>query len=150
MSMFNPEAFLDAQVTEANDTQLIPVPEGEFLAVIDKVEVKTWASKNDPSKAGLKLVLVWNIDDAGVKEQLNRDKVTCKQDIMLDINDGGTLDMSKGMNVGLGKLRQATDLNVAGQPFAFSMLGGRVAKILVKHRPDGENIYAEVKGVAHA
>ena len=146
--MFNPEQFLDMQVTDSNDTKSIPVPAGEYTAVAEEVKCRQWQSKQDPSKSGLTLDITWSVDDAAVKELLGRDKVTVRQGIMLDITDSGGLDMGKGRNIGLGRLREAIGLNTPGQPFSFSMIAGRVAKVNVSHRIDGENIYAEVKGVA--
>lgn len=146
--MFNPDQFLDMQVTESNDTKVVPVPVGEYTAVIEDVKCRQWQSKADPSKSGLTLDITWSVDDNAVKELLGRDKVTVRQGTMLDLTDSGGLDMGKGRNIGLGRLREALDLNKPGQPFAFSMLSGRVAKVAVSHRIDGENIYAEVKGVA--
>lgn len=146
--MFNPEQFLDMQITESNDTKTIPVPAGEYTAVAEEVKCRQWQSKQDPSKSGLTLDITWSIDDAAVKGLLGRDKVTVRQGIMLDITDSGGLDMGKGRNIGLGRLREAIGLNTPGQPFSFSMIAGRVAKVNVSHRIDGENIYAEVKGVA--
>ena len=146
--MFDPNQFLDLQITEANDTKVIPVPVGEFTAVADKAECRTWQSKKDPSKSGVTLEVTWAIDDQGVKDLLGRDQVTVRQGIMLDLTEEGGLDMGKGRNVGLGRLREALGLNVPGQPFAFSMIPGRMAKIKVDHRIDGENVYAEVKGAA--
>jgi hypothetical protein len=146
--MFNPDQFLDMTVTDSNDTKTIPVPAGEYIAIVEEVKCRQWQSKKDPSMSGLTLDIQWSLDDAGVKETLGRDKVTVKQGIMLDITDSGGLDMGKGRNVGLGRLRDALGLNVPGQPFSFSMLSGRVAKVKVEHRIDGDNLYAEVKGVA--
>lgn len=146
--MFDPASFLDTTLTDANSTQTVPVPVGEFIAVIDKVECRSWQSKKDPSKSGLTLDITWSIDDAGVRELLGRDKVTARQGIMLDLTDAGGLDMGRGRNVGLGRLREALNLNIPGQPFAFSMLVGRVAKVKVEHRIDGEQIFAEIKQVA--
>lgn len=146
--MFSPEQFLDMQVTEPNDTKTIPVPVGEYTAVAEEVKCRQWQSKKDPSMAGLALDIKWSIDDAAVKELLGRDKVTVNQGIMLELTDSGGLDMGKGRNIGLGRLREALGLNAPGQPFSFMMVSGRVAKISVSHRIDGENIYAEVKGVA--
>ena len=146
--MFDPNQFLDLQITEANDTKTIPVPVGEFTAVADKAECRTWQSKKDPSKSGVTLEVTWAIDDQGVKELLGRDTVTVRQGVMLDLTDEGGLDMGKGRNVGLGRLREALGLNIPGQPFAFSMIPGRMARIKVDHRIDGENVYAEVKGAA--
>ena len=148
MSVFNPETFLDQQFTEANSTQMVPVPVGEYTAVIKDVKARQWQSKKDPSVAGLTLDVTWDIDSPEVRELLGRDTVTVKQGIMLDLTDTGSLDMGKGRNVGLGRLREALDLNKPGEPFAFSMLPVRVAQITVSHRIDGDNIYTDVKGVA--
>jgi hypothetical protein len=146
--MFSPEQFLDMQITESNDTKTIPVPVGEYTAVAEEVKCRPWQSKKDPSMSGLTLDIKWSIDDPAVKELLGRDKVTVNQGIMLDLTDSGGLDMGKGRNIGLGRLREALGLNAPGQPFSFMMISGRVAKVNVSHRIDGENIYAEVKGVA--
>ncbi len=149
MSQFDPNAFLNATVTDSNSTEMTPVPEGEYLSIIEKVDVKEWSSK-DGSSSGLKLALVWDIEDDGVKELLGMKKITCRQDIMLDLTDTGQLDFGKGKNVTLGRLREATGLNTPGEPFAFSMLQGRLAKALVKHRVVDDKIYAEVRGTAKA
>lgn len=146
--MFSPEQFLDMQVNETNDTKITPVPVGEYTALIDKVDVKSWQKKDDPSVSGLKLSVLWQIDDEAVKTLLGRDKVTSQQDIMLDLTESGGLDMGKGRNVSLGRLREAVGLNIAGQPFSFSMLTGRMAKVKIGHRVNGEDIYSEVKGTA--
>ena len=151
MSIFDPSSFLDMSVDTANSTVSIPVPAGEFVAFVDKVEARPWTSKADPSKSGIALDILWNIDDAGVKQMLDREKVTVKQGIMLDLTETGGLDMGKGKNVGLGRLREATGLNEQGRPFAFRMLEGKAAKVIVEHRSDPKNtevIYAEVKAVA--
>lgn len=148
MSSFDPNQFLDVQITEANDTKLVPVPVGEYTAVIDKVTTRAWQGKADPSKSGVTLEVIWDIDNADVKALLGRDKVSCKQGIMLDLTDSGTFDMGKGKNVGLGRLREALGMNTPGVPFSFSMLAGRVATVSVSHRVVDDAIYAEVKGVA--
>lgn len=145
--MFDPNQFLDQQFVEANDTVATPVPEGEFLAVVSEVKARSWQKKDDPSVGGLALDIQWDIDDQNVKAALGRDKVTTKQGVMLDLTDAGGLDMGKGKNIGLGRLREAVGLNTPGQPFAFSMLVGRMAKVQVKHRVDGDRIFAEVKAV---
>lgn len=147
--MFDATSFLDMSVEGAMDTKSTPVPVGEYLAVIEKVDARQWTSKNDPTKSGVALDVQWSIEDENVKQALGRDKVTCKQGVMLDLTDAGGLDLAKGRNVALGALRAAVDLNNPGQPFAPSMLAGRMAKVSVQHRIDGENIYAEVKKVAH-
>ena len=146
--MFNPDQFLDMQIEGQNDTKITPVPAGEYTAMIEEVKVRQWQSKADPLKSGLTLDVQWSIDDAAVKELLGRDKVTVKQGIMLDLTDAGGLDMGKGRNIGLGRLREALDLNQPGRPFSFTMLTGRVARVSVSHRIADDNIFAEVKQVA--
>ena len=146
--MFNPDQFLDMQIEGQNDTKIIPVPAGEYTAMIEEVKVRQWQSKADPLKSGLTLDVQWSIDDASVKELLGRDKVTVKQGIMLDLTDAGGLDMGKGRNIGLGRLREALDLNQPGRPFSFTMLTGRVGRVSVSHRIADDNIFAEVKQVA--
>lgn len=145
---FDANAFLDMQVNDANDTKIIPIPVGEYTGVASKVECRQWTSKKDPSVCGLTLDITWELDDASLKELLGRDKITVRQGIMLDLTESGGLDMGKGRNVGLGKLREGLDLNRPGEAFSFQMIPGRVAKVSVTQRIDGENIYAEVKGVA--
>lgn len=146
--MFNPDQFLDMQFEGQNDTKVVPVPAGEYTAMIEEVKVRQWQGKADPSKSGLTLDVQWSIDDPSVKELLGRDKVTVKQGIMLDLTGAGGLDMGKGRNIGLGRLREALDLNQPGRPFSFTMLTGRVARVSVSHRIADDNIFAEVKQVA--
>lgn len=145
--MFDPSQFLDMSIEGANDTKVIPVPAGEFIAISEKIEFRPWTSKKDPSKSGITLEIHWLVDDNNVKEMLGRDKVSVRQGIMLDLLDSGGLDMGKGKNVGLGRLREALKMNNPGEPFAFTMIPGRVAKVKIDHRVDGDAIYAEVKGI---
>lgn len=148
---FDPNAFLEQTVAESNSTVSVPVPVGEYIAFVDDVKVRQWTSKQDPSKTGVAVDLSWQIDDENVKRLLERDKVTAKQGLMLDVTDEGGLDMGKGKNVSLGRVREAVGLNTPGQPFAFSMLKGKAAKIRIKHRQNPENpeqIFAEVDAVA--
>jgi hypothetical protein len=150
-SAFDPTSFLNQTFNESNSTESVPVPEGEYPGIIEKVDVVPW-SKTDGSASGLKLQVMWTIEDESVKELLGRSKVTQRQDIMLDLTESGdNLDFGKGRNIGLGRLREATDLNEPGAPFGFQMLPGKMAKVLVKHRAGQEpgQIFSEVKAVTH-
>lgn len=144
---FNPDEFLNATTSDSNDTKVVPVPVGEYMGVIDKVTPRQWQSK-DGTQSGVALDIIWLVEDANVKALLGRDTVTVKQGCMLDLNSTGGLDTTKGKNIGLGRLREAVGKNEAGQPFSFNMLPGLSAKIAVSHRINGEDTYAEVKGVA--
>ena len=145
---FDAQSFLDASTTGSNDTKITPVPQGIFTGIIDKVNARQWTSK-DGSMSGVTLDVTWIIDDEAVKQELDRTTVTCRQGIMLDLTpDGSGLDMGKGKNVGLGRLREAVGLNKPGQAFSFNQLPGQAAKVEVSHRIDGEDTYSEIKKVA--
>ena len=144
---FDAQSFLDASVSGTNDTKLIPVPIGEYQAFIDSVEPRPWQSK-DGTKSGIALDILWSIEDQDVKSFLGRESVKVKQGVMLDLTDSGKLDMSKGKNIGLGRLREAVGHNEAGRPFSFNMLPGSGAKVSVSHRIVNDDVFAEIKGVA--
>lgn len=144
---FDPQTFLNTQYDEALDTKVVPCPVGEYLGLADKIDIRPWAAK-DGSSSGLKAVILWDIQDDNVKQLLSRDRVIVPQEQMLDLTETGSLDFGKGKNVGLGRIREALDLNTPGQPFAFSMIQGRLAKCAVTHRAVGEDLYAEIKRIA--
>lgn len=155
---FDPSEFLNKTVEGVLDTKLIPVPENMseegYQAEIIKVDVRSWVKRDDSSVSGLAADIQWEIQDEAVKTHCGRDKVTCKQGLMLDLTESGDLDMGKGKNIDLGKLRTVLNQNQKGVPWAFSMLEGQMAKIFVSHRfgdePDADGelpVYAEVKRV---
>lgn len=147
----DPASFLDLQVTGANDTKLVPIPVGEYLGITGEAEVTAWASKDDPTKSGLKVSMMISIEDDTAKAVTGRDKLTVKYDCMLDIMpDGKSLDMGKGKNVGLGRLREALNLNDPSEPFSFRKLSGRPLKVMIGHREYKGDFFADVKAVTRA
>lgn len=146
---FDAQSFLDASVSGANDTKIIPVPVGEYFAIIQELIPGQWQSK-DGTKAGYKIDITWSIEDSSVKEFLGRDNVTVRQSIMLDTDESGRLDIGRGKNVSLGRLREAVNKNNPGDAFAFSMLPGLSARVSVSHREYNGDVFAEVRAVARA
>jgi hypothetical protein len=146
---FDPATFLNQSFDEALDTKVVPCPVGEYLGLAEKVEVKPWAAR-DGSSSGLKVEIVWDIQDENAKAVTGRDPVRVRQQQMLDLTDTGQLDFAKGKNVGLGRIREALGLNTPGEPFSFAMIQGRMAKVKVSHRASGEDLYDEVKAIASA
>lgn len=143
---FNPQAFLDASVRSSNDTKAVPIPMGDYMGVIEKVVPRQWQSK-DGSKSGVALDIFWTIEDEQLKVEMGRTELKSKQGIMLDLDKEGSLDTSKGKNIGLGRLREAVGKNEDGEAFTFGMLPGLSAKVTISHRVDGEDTYSEVKSV---
>lgn len=146
---FDVQAFLDQTVEGTNDTKKVPCPAGDFTGIVDKVAARSWQAKDDPTKSGMTLDVSWIIEDESAKSVTGRDKVVVRQGIMLDLTDEGKLDMGKGKNIGLGRLREALGLNNGG-PFSFAMMVGRMAKVSVSHRmgETSDDIYDEIKKVA--
>ena len=129
MSTFDVNAFENMIIEEASETKTTPVPEGAFPAIIDGQRIKTIKIKSGPREGQEVPILEVTYDltdeDGKLKEVLNRDKVTVRQDIWLDVNDQGALAFGPNQNVALGRLRDACDMNAPGRPFSFSMLEGQ-------------------------
>jgi hypothetical protein len=153
--MFNAEIFLNTQTNQAADTQLIPVPEGEYTALSSSVTADSFRSfdirRGDRAgQKGYALDLEWTINDEELKRTLGREPKV-RQSLMLDMTADGTgLDFGKGRNIGLGRLREALGQNKDGQPWSFAMLGSQVARVKVKHRMVDDKVYAEVGEVTKA
>jgi hypothetical protein len=152
---FDPNSFLDLQVVGSNDTKLVPIPIGEYPAVTGDVEIVPWQSKDDSTKSGLKAVIQLHIDSSAttplgdtVQGATGRDKNIVRYEAMLDLlPDGKGLDMGKGKNVTLGRLREAINLNDPNTPFSFRQIPGRPLKVMVSHREYKGDLFAEVKAV---
>lgn len=135
MSVFNPTALQNLEITGAMDTTIIPIDEGDFTGVIDKYEIRVIDStKNGETKSYVACEVHWNIDDEEQKAKTGRDKLTVRQSIFLDMTPTGNLDLSRGKNVQLGRLREALGQNSPNKPWSFGMLVGQVATVSVKQR----------------
>jgi hypothetical protein len=148
-SAFDPDSFLNAEVQGEMSTKLIPAPVGEYMGIVDDVKARTWQSK-DGSSSGVALDVSWSIEDENVKQLVKRDKVVVRQGIMLNLDDSGRISTKEGDNVGLGRLRQALNMNDPSKPFTPSMLVGQMGKVVVTHRMSGEDVFAEIKKVLPA
>ena len=142
MSQFDPSVFLDATTTEVNEKRP-PIPtenpddsNGLYTAVIGEIKTdsgtigkgdnigKPWVSMIIP----LRLQLPAAVQALGLPPEL-----TLTDRAFLDLNPQGGLDNSKGKNRRQKDYRDATGTNVAGQPFAWRMLQGKVVKVKVSH-----------------
>ena len=142
-TMFNPDDFMNTAVEGELSTEYSPVPENEYIAVVEEV-------KPDTTPSGTPLLGVfWKIDAPGDDEADGR---VVRQTIWLDVTGEGALDRGKGKNVQLGRLRAALNQNGPGA-WNPGMLLGAVARISIKHSADKDNpdrIYANVNGVVKA
>jgi hypothetical protein len=153
MSMtFDPQIFMQTTVNEALSTAYINVPEGEYSACVGEIGESNL--REIQTKDGPRVVLdvPWLINDERVAEITHKKESRVRQSVFLDViqDTNGKiigLDMSKGANVQLGKLREVLGQNQPGKPWAFGMLTGNMAIVEVTHTIDGEKVYANVTSV---
>lgn len=145
MTDFNADDILNSQTSGQMDTKYTPVPEGEWPANIEKVDARAVGVAKDK----IVLDVTWRVDSPEVAAATGVDNPTVRQSIFLDMASSGGLDLSKGKNVQLGRLREAVGQN-GPTPWAPGMLVGSRAIVKVSHRLHEGNTYAEVKTVAAA
>jgi hypothetical protein len=145
---------MNQQTSGAMDTQYIPVPAGDYSALID--DVKPRKAKDSTILdiswlVGADQVVASGPDEGKTVQQVTGlPKNTVRQSIFLDLTAEGFLDVSKGKNVQLGALREALGQNDPQRPWGPGMLKGQMATVAVSHRmaEDGSGkIYTDVKNV---
>lgn len=144
MSAFDPNTFMNTEVTESNATTYTPVPEGEFTASIKSVTPRVLTDGRAVFD------LQWIVDDEQARNETGMAEPMVRQTLWLDITESGGLDFGKGKNVGLGRVREALDQNQSGKPWAPGMMVGGVAKIKVTHsidKRDNVTVQANVSSV---
>lgn len=145
MSTFNPDTFLNTETSEANATEYIPCPEGEFPGAIKSIKPRVLTD-------GRAILDVnWIVDAEEAREATGMAEPLVRQTIWLDTTETGGLDFGKGKNVALGKLREALGQNKPGKPWAPGMLVGGTGNLKITHsidKRDGVTIQAEVKAVS--
>ncbi len=143
MSPFDADNFMNTQSTESNATKVIPVPPGEYNALVKDLKLRD-------AKDSKVLDVIWEIDSEAARTATGRKEVQVRQSLFLDFEASGGLSFAEGKNVGLGRLRSALNQNNKGQPWAPANLKGGVAKINVTHRIDKDtgDIYDQVSKVS--
>jgi len=126
--LFDPVAFLNEQLEE-NATKTVPLPEGEPLAQIVKLD---FASGEKDGKEWNRLDIRLEITDADYLQDYPcvDGKVSRTLGIMMEMN-GNQIAMGANKNVRLGKLREAAGVN--GKP--LGMLIGQMIRISIKQKP---------------
>lgn len=155
-SMFDATAFASTPVEGAHDTTYIVVPEGDdYTGSISRVDFRNGTNKNGDMWVRAEISFLINDEDGEIREITGRDQNVVRKGIFLDVKDGPNgspvLDMAKGKNVALGKIREAAGQNWSNRPWDFSMLVGTGPyRFSVKHRvvtneeTEEETVYAEV------
>ena len=156
MSAFDPNVFLDAQITEVNEKRP-PLPaenpedsNGLYTALIGEIKTDSgtigkgerigqpWVSVLIP----LKLQIPASIQAGGLPKEL-----TLTDRAFLDLTTTGTIDNGPGKNRQQKAYRDATGTNAPGVPFAWRQLQGRVVKVKISHELYDGNIVERVSQV---
>lgn len=142
--MFDPNSFLSQKIEQELDTVIIPCPEGDYVGIISKLDVRTWTKKDDPTVTGVNLdILVKISNNENVLEECGVDEITVRGGIKLDIDDTGkSLAFGKGKNVSLGKVMEAAGLN-DGDSDINSLLNQPIL-VRVKHEVIEDVVYAKI------
>lgn len=146
--MFDAQALLNAATEEVNSTRVLPAPVGDYIGQVTKVDVKSGIGKNS-GEPWVRLELVLEAEDPKL-ESIGMTKKRFNGGFMLDITPSGSLDMSEGKNIQLGRAREACGLNREGQAFSLGMFQGQTFKFTVEHEPDSRDptvIWERVKGL---
>lgn len=150
MSSFDPNAFLDATITEPT-VKRNPLPAGQdFVGTVGAVKMRTWQGKADPTKSGIVADVPIVIDLSAYPDQKSTAKVTLTDGVMLDLTDGGMIDNGPGKNGKLRRYREALDMNKPGDAFSFRAMEGRLIKVKISHRTYEGDIFDQVDSVAKA
>lgn len=153
-SPFDPNSFLDSTITEPS-VKRPPLPAGQvFTGTIGEIKMRTWQGKTDPTKSGITADIPIEIDLAPYPEAQKLlgglTKISVKDSIMLDTNEGGMIDNSPGKNSKLRRYRESLDMNKPGQAFSIRSMQGRLIGVKIKHREYEGELYDDVDSVVKA
>src|SRR4029077_9805023 len=141
--MFDLKSFQTGATSEAGSTVVIPIPAGEYPAIIDGVEL-TQGEKE--GRHWLACDIAYLLQAPEVSKQIGREKLAVRQRLFLDTKDG-KLDMSQGKNISLNRLREAVGQNKPGQSWGFDSLKGQMVKVKTKLVEGRNGQFADVDSV---
>lgn len=151
---FDPQSYLDLTTTQASERRP-PVPIGDYIATVADLVPEEWHSKDkvDPTTGQLKSGIRFNISlelmlPEAVQEACKIAKLTLTDGVMVDRTAEGGIDYSPGKNGRLRQYRDATGLNVPGEPFSPRMLIGRTVRVKLTHEMYNGNVQERVGGLA--
>ena len=149
--MFNESDFLSGAVTGSLDTVRPKVPKGQYRGIIKELKTRQNAGQKDPSKMYTSIDLMVELQlSPEAQQEMNTDQanITRRYGFLIDLTpDGKGLDMGKGKNVDLGRVREALGQNDPAKPWKPLDLVGQIALWKVDHRPNKDKpgeVYDEI------
>lgn len=151
LSPFDADSFMNQTVDGELDTVISQPPEGDYRAMIGEFTsengFRTFISQKEGKNQGREFTIFqppFVLQDdprlAEVKQARNSDQITVfHKGMFLDLTDQGGLDMSKGKNVDLGRLRDAVGQNqTPGWKFS-NLIGAGPVMVKVIHEKDAND-----------
>lgn len=150
-SAFDVDAFVNSTTEAPLPTRMLPIPVGEFLAVVSSHDKWCEVRAITEGKMAGRVIadIHFDILDDNVKAQMGMDTVRIRESYFLDLTPDGRVDFSPNKNVKLGRLRDACGQNKPGIPFG-NLKGAGPVRISVIQEPDEKDasiIYNRVKAV---
>ncbi len=149
-NIFDAKQFLKSTTSAAGSTKVEQCNPGEYVAKIDTIDFRQAAAGEKSRTPGAILTfcdISYEIDSAEERQRLGREKVTARQSMIVDLSaDGKSLDMARGKNVTLNRVRDAVGQNVDGQEWSPEMLSGKLLRVKVEPQKNNPE-YVEVTTV---
>ena len=150
-SPFDMEAFMGQTVEAEGSTVLSPIPQGEYMAMIEDVTPRAFARK-DGKGHGMSLDIVFSLvdDDGKIREAIDGRDPKFNQAFFCDTDTSGRLDMSKGKNIQLNRLRAALGQNTASAWSPLMLKGQGPVKIttgIEQSKQDSQMYFTRLKAV---
>lgn len=149
---FDADAFLQSAQDSKFDTTYEMIPPGEYqgeITAVDNARKVAPPAGADWKAFGTVDVTV-AVDAPEVAAKLNRNVLSVKYQMRLDLDDSGKLDGGKNRNIPLGRLMEATGVV---PPWNWQQFIGKRVTAIVYHEPDKKRdgvSYERIKAVTKA
>lgn len=136
-SAFNPDVFLQTNYEEPTSTASVLLPKDDYVGIIKELVPRQVQGTKDPSKYYLFLDFQVEIGTPPqLREELGRDISRIRHSVSVELVEGSNaIDMSKGKNVQLGRIRDAAGQNESGKSWSPAMLNNAMVKVSVIQDP---------------
>lgn len=159
-SAFDPNLFLDAQVTEVNERRP-PLPvenpastDGLYIAVIGEIKMVsgTYEKGDNAGRPWLSAVIPLQFEVAQqVQDQLGLKLATgtlqLTHRVFIDLTPQNLIDNAVGRNRGQKQYREALDLNKTGDVWSWRKATGQAVKVKISHEQYDGNTQERIDNI---